>query len=288
MATNEEIEVQDEREPRTDDGASGDVSATASAAPRAMFHLGRIDPPPPLQVKGNLSQNWRDWQQVWKSYEIVTGLREGDDDMRVATFITCIGQRGLRIYNALPFRSEAEKMNMERVLDLFHNHCVGESNVIYDRYVFNTRDQEEQELFDNHLTVLRELANRCHYQSMADELLRDRIVCGIRDSGLRKRLLGKKGLTLPGCIDMCKACEVTARQAKAMESEVDTVHAVGRTAQREPVRKYPQGESERKNTGSGSKVRRPAAGESGCSHCGLVHAKGREQHCPAYGRKCRK
>ena len=72
---------------------------------------------------------------MWQSYEIVTGLRERDDDMRVATFITCIGQRGLRIYNTLPFRDNEEKMKMQRVLELFNDHCIGESNVIHDRYV---------------------------------------------------------------------------------------------------------------------------------------------------------
>ena len=186
MATNVKEEVRDGEETTTS-------AATASAAPRATFHLGRIDPPPALQVKGNLAQNWRDWRQIWKSYEIVTGLRERDDDMRVASFITCIGQHGLRIYNALPFRNEEKKTKMQRVLELFDDHCIGESNVIYERYVFNTRDQKDQEPFDTYLTVLRELLSRCQYKSMADELLRDRLVCGVHDSALRKRLLGKKG-----------------------------------------------------------------------------------------------
>ena len=83
---------------------------------------------------------------------------------------------------------------------------------------------------------------------MADELLRDRIVCGVRDSALRKRLLGKKGLNLPVCIDIYRASEVTARQVKEMEGEGDSVHAVEKTPRREHAKKSP-----------GYKVRRPAA-----------------------------
>ena len=47
---------------------------------------------------------------------------------------------------------------------------------------------------------------------MADQLLRDRVVRGVRDETVRKRLLQQKNLTLQGCVDMCRASKDTARQ----------------------------------------------------------------------------
>ena len=96
---------------------------------------------------------------------------------------------------------------MPCVLLLFEEHCIGESNVICDRYIFNKRDQEAQEPFDKYLTTLRELVGRCHFGPMLDELLRDCIMCGVKFSGLRKQLLEKKGLTLCTCVDMCRASQ---------------------------------------------------------------------------------
>lgn len=63
---------------------------------------------------------------------------------------------------------------------------------------------------------------------MEDELLRDRIVCGVRDGTLRKQLLQKKTLTLSLCVDSCRASEASAKHLKAMEGEHE-IHAVKQT-----------------------------------------------------------
>ena len=64
-------------------------------------------------------------------------------------------------------------------------HCIGQTNVIYERYCFNNRNQESGESFDAYLTALRTLAKTCNFGPQTDELIRDRIVCGIPDTGTR-------------------------------------------------------------------------------------------------------
>ena len=70
-----------------------------------------------LRTKEALSQNWRDreWHQVWNSYEIVARLNSQTGDYSLATFITCIGHAGLRIYSSLSFANNAEKRDMAKV-----------------------------------------------------------------------------------------------------------------------------------------------------------------------------
>ena len=50
-------------------------------------------------------------------------------------------------------------------------------------------------------------------------MIRDRIVCGVRDSSLRKKLLQVPELTLEKCIDMCRSAEATSTQLEAMSSQ---------------------------------------------------------------------
>ena len=78
---------------------------------------------------------------------------------------------------------------------------VGETNVIYERYLFNNRKQEEGETVDHVVSSLQKLAKSCN--SLEDELVRDRLVVGIRDNKTRKLLLQKKKLTLINAIDIC-------------------------------------------------------------------------------------
>ena len=145
--------------------------------------------PPNFIVSGDLPSQFKKWKQIWDSFEIVTGLKNQDKAYRAATFITCIGPDALDIYNGLPFSTEEEKQDIDKVIELFQNFCVGETNVIYERYIFNNRIQEAGESFNNFVSNLRTLALSCNYGDLKDELIRDRIVTGITDSNLRKSLL---------------------------------------------------------------------------------------------------
>ena len=140
---------------------------------------------------------------------------------------------------------------------MFERLCLDETNIIYERFTFNRRDQAENEDFDKYLTALREQVRRCEFKSMEGELLRDRIVCGIRDNALRWQLLQKERLTIQGCIDMCRASEATARHLRVMGGEED-VHRVRDKPSRpiQPRGLFPKQIDEGKE----------------CPACGVVHS----------------
>ena len=76
----------------------------------------------------------------------------------------------------------AEQFNT--VVRKFTEFCVPRKNVIYERYVFHTRDrvQGEGETIDSFTTDLRLKSQSCEFGSLQDSLIRDRVVVGIRDS----------------------------------------------------------------------------------------------------------
>ena len=80
-------------------------------------------------------------------------------------------------------------------------HCIGEVHVIYERYEFNNRNQNIGENVDDYITSLRKMAQKCNFGTLSDDLIRDRIVCGILDNAVRKRVLEQPSLTLKQCID---------------------------------------------------------------------------------------
>ena len=126
-----------------------------------------------FDTKRNLAANWRKWIQIWKAYEIVTGLDKKSSTLRVAKFITCIGQDALEIHTGLPFQSDDDRQNIDKVLELWQNYCIGKTNVIYERYRFNNRSQEPDESIDAYTTALRTLAETCEFGSLKEDLIRD-------------------------------------------------------------------------------------------------------------------
>ena len=68
--------------------------------------------------------------------------------------------------------------------------------------------QEAGESYDHCRTVLRQLADRCEFETItADQILRDKLVFGIQDSEVRERLLREKNLSLQKSDEICQAHE---------------------------------------------------------------------------------
>ena len=54
----------------------------------------------------------------------------------------------------------------------------------------------------------------CSNGTLSDHLIQARVVIGIRESALQKKLLERKDLTLNSCIDTCRASESTSKQVR--------------------------------------------------------------------------
>ena len=61
------------------------------------------------------------------------------------------------------------------------------NNVIYERARFNRRKQLEGEPAERYIFELYQLANQNEYGALKEEMIRDRLVVGIRDSPLSER-----------------------------------------------------------------------------------------------------
>ena len=88
--------------------------------------------------------------------------------------------------------------------------------------------QEPGESYDQYRTALRKLAKSCDFQTVTpEELLRDRLVSGIKDAKARERLLRESNLTLAKRDKICHAAESMLTQLKvvdeSLESAVNTV-----------------------------------------------------------------
>ena len=218
--------------------------------------MSEFPPPPPLKMQGDISKNWKLWKQMWDAHATLTDLQTKPMGYQVAKFITTIGPDALEIHNSLPFENEADKNDMEKILDQWQRHCVAATNVIFERYTFNKRIQAEGETFDSFLMSLRQLSHSCEFGPLQDDLIRDRIVCGIRDESVRKRLLQEANLTLARCITTCKAAEISEQQLNCFKQE--SVHQVRQ-------------QNRQKN----------------CKYCGGGHKFGKA-NCPAAGHTCKK
>ena len=70
--------------------------------------------------------------------------------------------------------------------DLFFKVC---KNVIYERVRFNQRNQQSGETAEEYIMALYDLVELCDYgDDIKEEMIRDHLVVGIRDSALSEKL----------------------------------------------------------------------------------------------------
>lgn len=255
--------------------------------------------PGPLNLEGNVSENWRRWIQQFKVYLCASEKDQKDEKLQCALLLHCAGEQAQELYNTFTFtQDEADKI--ESLIKKFEDYCTPKKNTTYERHVFNNRVQKPDETFDQFVTDLRILSRNCEYERLLDGIIRDRIIEGIRDNDTRRRLLREDKLTLERCVDICRAAECTQQQMKSFHNDPrelgessETVNALTQSrsaarsghAQRGRARYTPSRE------GQTVRPRRERKDESNaereqlvdCRYCGQTHARRR---CPAYGKSC--
>ena len=114
-------------------------------------------------------------------------------------------------------------------------------NIIFERAKFNRRNQREGESVEQYITALYSLQETCAYGDLADELLRSRIVVGIRDTALSEHLQLDPDLTLEKATRMVRQKEVVKQhntQLKAgTKDDPIVVEEVNSSRQPKQVRK---------------------------------------------------
>ena len=101
----------------------------------------------------------------------------------------------LMIYLVL-YQPADERKKYDTVKSKLEEHFIIKRNVIFERAKFNLRFQKENESVDNFITDLFTLAQHRNYGTLHDEMVRDRIVVGLKDKTLSEKLQLEADLTL--------------------------------------------------------------------------------------------
>lgn len=87
-------------------------------------------------------------------------------------------------------------------------------NLLYMRYLFHTRCQEEDESIGSYAASLRELSQECRYKAdeiLVNEILRDRLIAGLRDAAVQLDLIKcDDSLSVEEVVDVVNKLETKA------------------------------------------------------------------------------
>ena len=258
-------------------------TTTTQNASLSLTYHSNFPVPTPMKCKGDKVANWEFFRQQWEDYEIATGLDKRDQKVRLATLRSVMGKDCLQVFNNLELSVE-QKSSVKACLDALEAYFKPKRNVVYERYVFNSSSQQQEESTDEYVNRLRKYAASCNFGSLTDELIRDRLVLGIRDQATKLRLLKEEKLDLNKAVSMCRASEIASKQLKSMKKESEEEIKFARGQKYSARKPKPRDEKNVK----GRKTSHPKSQtKPKCGRCGKspVH---KLEECEAKGSQCRK
>ena len=97
-----------------------------------------------------------------------------------------------------------------------------EPSATVQRYKFHCRCRQPGETVSQYVAELRRIAERCNFGDYLESVLCDRLVCGIQDSRIQRRLLGEPDLKFP----QAQSLESADHDTKALQAAPARVNAV--------------------------------------------------------------
>ena len=228
----------------------------------------------PENFNFNRPEDWPRWVRKFERFRQASGLSEKEEASQVNALIYTMGDAADDILSSLGL-SEEDKEKYNVVKDKFQAHFVKNINVIYERAKFNRRCQQEDETVDQFVTALHTLAEHCSYGALKDEMIRDRLVVGLRDLNLSLKLQMDSRLTLKTAVIMASQNEMVRKQ-----------QSVVRPADQPPSIDRVIFKKQRPQKNKSSQPTQPSKAKT-CTRCGKSPAHS-HQECPAREAICHK
>ena len=201
-------------------------------------------------------------QEPWQSY--VERLQQyfvaNDVDAAVkqrAILLSIVGGKTYQLIRNLLGPAKPTERSFDDIVEAVRNHYQPVPSVIVQRFNFHTRACKSGENVSTYVSELRKLSEYCDFGDTLEDMLRERLVCGINDKRVQRRLLVEPGLTFAKALELAQAAETAESNAKQLEqvTQSTVVHALSSgekgggsnrqiTASREIVRCYRWGEAQ--------------------------------------------
>ncbi|UYV72861.1 hypothetical protein LAZ67_10001016, partial [Cordylochernes scorpioides] len=221
---------------------------------------------------------WPKWRKRFERYLVVSGMKKKEEADKIDLFMYLMGDRADDIFRTFKFEKEEEATKIDSVLKAFDSHFCVRKNIIYERAKFNSRIQEDREPVDEFITSLYKLADSCEFEGLHEQLIRDRIVVGVRDKALSERMQLDSELTLEKAVKMVRQQEAVRQQQVDLQrpSTSQKVNQVKFNSKKQSPKQQQQ---------PSRKKEKSAKTRSRCPKCGgFTHREG--QACRAEGQRC--
>ena len=173
------------------------------------------------------SGDWTEYEDRLGQYFIANDIGDTSPEEKAkkrAILLTTMGAASYSLLRKLCAPVKPSERTFVELCKLLSDHQNPKPSVIVQRFRFNTRNRKNSESVSTYVAELRRLCEHCDYGDWLEDMLRDRIVCGIGNDQIQKRLLSESTLTYKKTIEISMAMESASRDIRDLHIQRSEGH----------------------------------------------------------------
>ena len=140
------------------------------------------------------------------------------DDKKVAVFLSTVGARHYDLLREKLAPVLPKSKPLDDLKEILRGYYEPKRLEIAERFVFYRRTQGPTESVSEYLAELRKCIVHCKFHAdRVDEVLRDQLVCGLRNETVQKNLLSEDKLTLDKALQLAQSMEAADLSSKSLK-----------------------------------------------------------------------
>ena len=129
-----------------------------------------------------------------------------------------VGPSAYKLLRSLVSPAKLDEKSYKELVKAMEKHHNPTPSEIVQRYKFNSRFEKESESIATSLSELRSIAQHRNFCDNLDDMLRNCLVCGVKNNSIQKRLLAEAKLTLKKATEIALAMETVEKNAETLQN----------------------------------------------------------------------
>ncbi|KAG1662192.1 hypothetical protein GQR58_021058 [Nymphon striatum] len=169
---------------------------------------------------------WRNYCERMEQFFVANGIT--DSDRKRAILLATVGESIYSLIKNLLSPTFPSEKSFEELVQLVADHQEPRPSVIVSRFKFNSCVREPGQHISLYVATLRKLAEPCNYGTTLNEMLRDRLVMGVNDDRIQRRLLSESELTLNKAHNISLSMFVAEQNVREIRNTSEEVNFLNR------------------------------------------------------------
>ena len=190
-----------------------------------MATIGKINP---------YDDGLQDWDYYVERVDQYFTGNEISNEKKVPAILSLMGPKTYALLKSSYAPAKPGEQSYNDIVKKLKDHLNPKPLEIAERFRFHKQNQKERESVGDFVAGIRKLSTHCNFGEFQENMLRDRLVCGLKSEHIQNKLLAQADLTFAKALSMAIAIETAYKDASELNAKASDVHKLSHSTKTAP------------------------------------------------------